>query len=89
MATRGRVDTDRPDRAMQTFAPTQNPEGGFGGAHGQLSHLAASYTTVLCLVMVGGRESIDMINRRSLSACCYAMSYGEANRTQDGNGSVN
>ena len=44
----------------------QNPNGGFGGGHGQTSHAAPSYAVVLSLAMVGGNESLDMIDRRAL-----------------------
>lgn len=51
------------DSAVQTFTPLQNPDGGFGGGHGQTSHVAASYATTLSLAMVGG---LKMINRRTM-----------------------
>lgn len=51
---------------MKTFAPAQNASGGFGGGHGQISHLAPSYAVVLSLAMVGGSESVDLIDRRAL-----------------------
>ena len=54
------------DRVLDTFSPLQNPSGGFGGGHGQISHAAPSYAVVLSLAMVGGDESLDMINRRTL-----------------------
>ena len=49
-----------------TLSPSQNPEGGFGGGHGQLSHVAATYAAILSLIMVGGAESLNMIDRRGL-----------------------
>ena len=51
---------------METLAPMQNPEGGFGGGHGQISHCATSYAAILSLVMTGGDEALGMIDRRSL-----------------------
>ena len=54
------------DRVLDTFSPLQNPSGGFGGGHGQISHAAPSYAVVLSLAMVGGNESLDMIDRRTL-----------------------
>ena len=54
------------DRVLDTFSPLQNPSGGFGGGHGQISHAAPSYAVVLSLAMVGGHESLDMIDRRTL-----------------------
>ena len=44
----------------------QNSEGGFGGGHSQLSHVAASYAAVLALILVGGEEALEVIDRRSL-----------------------
>jgi protein farnesyltransferase subunit beta len=50
-------------RCIDTFTPLQNPEGGFGGGHGHISHAAASYAATLSLALVGG---LDMIDRRSM-----------------------
>lgn len=44
----------------------QNVEGGFGGGHGQISHCASSYAVVLSLAMVGGTDSLAMIDRKAL-----------------------
>lgn len=54
------------DRVVQTVSPMQNLDGGFGGGHGQTSHCAPSYAAILSLAMVGGKESLDMIDRRAL-----------------------
>ena len=53
-------------RVIETLAAMQNPEGGFGGGHGQISHCATSYAAILSLVMIGGDEALGMIDRRSL-----------------------
>ena len=53
-------------RVVQTLSPMQNLDGGFGGGHGQMSHCATSYAAILSLAMVGGKESLDMIDRRAL-----------------------
>lgn len=53
-------------RVVQTFMSMQNRDGGFGGGHGQMSHCAASYAAILSLALVGGREALDMIDRRAL-----------------------
>ncbi|KAI5269654.1 terpenoid cyclases/Protein prenyltransferase [Aureobasidium subglaciale] len=50
-------------RCIDTFTPLQNPEGGFGGGHGHISHAAASYAATLSLALVGG---LDMIDRRAM-----------------------
>lgn len=54
------------ERVTYTLSPCQNPTGGFGGGHGQLSHLAVSYAAVLSLVIVGGKEAYEMIDRKAM-----------------------
>ena len=54
------------DRVLETCTPMQNPTGGFGGGHGQTSHAAPSYAAVLSLAMVGGREALNLVDRRAL-----------------------
>ena len=58
--------TEWRDRVWETCASMQNPSGGFGGGHGQISHAAPSYAVVLSLAMVGGNETLDLIDRRAL-----------------------
>ncbi|KAK3707915.1 CAAX farnesyltransferase (FTase) subunit beta [Vermiconidia calcicola] len=47
------------DQLIATASPLQNPGGGFGGGHGQLSHCAGTYATVLALAAVGGLRMVD------------------------------
>ena len=54
------------DSVLETCAPMQNASGGFGGGHGQTSHVAPSYAVVLSLAMVGGTDTLDLIDRRAL-----------------------
>ncbi|KAF2215507.1 hypothetical protein CERZMDRAFT_65782 [Cercospora zeae-maydis SCOH1-5] len=51
--------TNYKHRLMETVTPLQNRSGGFGGGHGQLSHCAATYATLLALAAVGGLEVVD------------------------------
>lgn len=51
--------TQYKQRLMETVMPLQNPSGGFGGGHGQSSHCAATYATLLALTAVGGLEVVD------------------------------
>lgn len=44
----------------------QNPTGGFGGGHGQISHLAGSYAAILALALVGGEDVFALIDRRAM-----------------------
>ncbi|PWY87705.1 CaaX farnesyltransferase beta subunit Ram1 [Aspergillus heteromorphus CBS 117.55] len=54
------------ERVIATFVPMQNPTGGFGGGHGQLSHCASGYAAVLSLAMVGGEEALKLIDREKM-----------------------
>ncbi|EMC97778.1 hypothetical protein BAUCODRAFT_403486 [Baudoinia panamericana UAMH 10762] len=47
------------ERLMETVRPLQNASGGFGGGHGQFSHCACSYATILALTAVEGLEVVD------------------------------
>ena len=44
----------------------QNMDGGFGGGHGQMSHCAASYAAVLSLILVGGKDALDLVDRKAM-----------------------
>ncbi|ELR08712.1 CAAX farnesyltransferase (FTase) subunit beta [Pseudogymnoascus destructans] len=54
------------ERLISTVKPLQNSTGGFGGGHGQMSHLATTYATVLSLAMVGGDDAINAIDRKAM-----------------------
>jgi len=47
------------ERLIETVRPLKNLTGGFGGGHGQLSHCACSYATLLALAAVGGLDCVD------------------------------
>ena len=53
----------------------QNADGGFGGGHGQISHLAPSYAAVLSLAIVGEPAALDLIDRRSLCVNVAAFTF--------------
>ncbi|KAJ4295313.1 CAAX farnesyltransferase (FTase) subunit beta [Kalmusia sp. IMI 367209] len=53
-------------RVIHTFSLVQYPDGGYGGNFGHLPHLAATYAAVLSILMVGGKDAYDSINRKSL-----------------------
>ncbi|KAJ5518569.1 hypothetical protein N7453_000991 [Penicillium expansum] len=54
------------ERVIATLRPMQNPTGGFGGGHGQTSHIAGSYAAVLSLAMVGGEEAFGLVDRHAM-----------------------
>lgn len=51
---------------VDTALTMQNRSGGFGGGHGQSSHLATTFACVLALACCGTQEAYDIIDRRSL-----------------------
>jgi protein farnesyltransferase subunit beta len=53
-------------RVIKTFRPMQNASGGFGGGHGQYSHLAGTYAAILSLALVGGEAAYSLIDRESM-----------------------
>lgn len=57
----GELDPTAKSRVVETLKKFQNPDGGFGGGPGQLSHLAPTYASVatLCYVGEAGWEAID------------------------------
>lgn len=59
----GEDGSDYKDRLIETVRPLQNRGGGFGGGHGQLSHCACTYATILALACVGG---LNMIDRKAM-----------------------
>jgi protein farnesyltransferase subunit beta len=53
-------------RVIATFTLMQHPHGGFGGGHGHSAHSATSYAAVLSMVLVGGTEVLDLIDRKAM-----------------------
>lgn len=54
------------ERLISTVQPIQNATGGFGGGNGQMSHLAPTYAILLSLIVVGGEEALDVIDRKAM-----------------------
>jgi protein farnesyltransferase subunit beta len=54
------------ERLISTVRPMQNAGGGFGGGNGQMSHLAPTYAVMLSLALVGGKEALDLIDRKAM-----------------------
>ncbi|CAG8899475.1 unnamed protein product [Penicillium egyptiacum] len=70
LAMLGEETTRFRERVITTLRPMQNPTGGFGGGHGQTSHLAGSYAAVLSLAIVGGEEAFGLVDRHAIGAYC-------------------
>lgn len=53
-----------PADAITAFlAQCQDPEGGFGGGPMQLPHLAPTYAAVACLVSLGGKSALSVVDK--------------------------
>ena len=61
------LDNQSKARAVNTLLKFQNPNGGFGGGNGQLSHLLTTYAAIMSFIIVGspgdnnGWDNIDRI----------------------------
>lgn len=51
---------------IETARTMQNRSGGFGGGHGQTSHLATTYAVVLSLALSESEEAYEVIDRRAM-----------------------
>lgn len=53
-------------RVISTFKAAQNKTGGFGGGHGQMSHLASTFPAILSLALVGGDDAYEVVDRKAM-----------------------
>lgn len=58
----GDLDASGKKRVIETLRSCQNPDGGFGGGPGQISHLAPSYCSVVALAYIGV-DAFEMVDR--------------------------
>lgn len=66
LSTMGEDVSEYREKLISTVRPIQNATGGFGGGNGQMSHLAPTYAIILSLAMVGGKEALDLIDRKAM-----------------------
>ncbi|CAG8957238.1 hypothetical protein HYFRA_00009440 [Hymenoscyphus fraxineus] len=66
LRTMGEDISDYRERVISTISPIQNSTGGFGGGNGQASHLAPTYAIILSLALVGGKEALEVIDRKAM-----------------------
>lgn len=55
----------------------QHPEGGFGGGHGQLAHLAPTYAAVNTLALFGDDDAFEIIDRPKLYRWMMSLKQGD------------
>lgn len=53
-------------RVLNFIKRCKNPDGGFGGGFGQLSHLAPTYGSLLSIAIIGTEEAYSLIDREGL-----------------------
>ncbi|KAJ8966127.1 hypothetical protein NQ314_003734 [Rhamnusium bicolor] len=61
-----RLDDTRKSHIVKFLGKCQSPSGGFGGGPGQFPHLAATYSAVNALVILGTEEAYNIIDRKKL-----------------------
>ena len=66
LSAMGEDSSEYRERLISTVRPIQNVTGGFGGGNGQMSHLAPTYAIILALAIVGGREALDVVDRKAM-----------------------
>ena len=54
------------DRALASLKACQHPEGGFGGSHGHMAHLAPTYAALNTLALYGGDDAFEIVNREKM-----------------------
>lgn len=60
------VEPEQADDIVDFLARCQNPDGGFGGGPGQLSHLAPTYGAVNALCTLGTERAFQVVDRERL-----------------------
>jgi len=60
------VSGEQKKQIITFLSKCQNPNGGFGGGPGQVPHLAPTYAAINALIILGGKEAFDVINREKL-----------------------
>ena len=58
----------------------QSPEGGFGGSEGYLPQIASTYAAVCCLVNLGSKEALEVINVKGMKNFLIKMKYNGEER---------
>ncbi|TPX42063.1 protein farnesyltransferase [Synchytrium endobioticum] len=61
-----KIQTCDADRVLQTLSKYQHPEGGFGGGHLQLPHLAPTYAAINTIAILGTEQAYKMVDRAKL-----------------------
>jgi prenyltransferase beta subunit len=52
--------------ALSSLKACQHPEGGFGGSHGHMAHLAPTYAALNTLALYGGDEAFEIVDRKKM-----------------------
>jgi len=50
---------------ISSLKACQHPDGGFGGGHGQIAHLAPTYAAINALALYGA-DAFEIVDRRKL-----------------------
>ncbi|KAJ1733083.1 CAAX farnesyltransferase (FTase) subunit beta [Coemansia biformis] len=75
-------------RALDTVRRFQVASGGFAGGDRQLPHLAGSFAAVMALVLVGGREAYEAIDRMAMYSWLMKMKRADGSFEMHAGGEV-
>ena len=75
-------------RSHRGAAIAQDPNGGFCGGPGQMTHLAPTYAAVNALVTIGGEEALRVVNREALHSFLLSMKDPSGGFTMHAGGEV-
>ncbi|KAK7266117.1 hypothetical protein RIF29_18757 [Crotalaria pallida] len=67
------LDDELHDNTIDFLNRCQDPNGGYAGGPGQMSHLATTYAAVNSLITLGGQKALASINRDKLSGFLRRM----------------
>ncbi|CAO3670689.1 unnamed protein product [Umbelopsis ramanniana] len=82
------ISQDIIERGISSIASWQISSGGFGGGPDQLAHLAPTYAAVNSLAILGTKEAMDVIDRKTLYAFLLRMKQSDGSFTMHEGGEI-
>lgn len=82
------IEDEVKERVVEFLARCQNPDGGFGGGPGQLSHLAPTYAAVNALAIIGTQRAFEVINRQTLASWLRSLRMDDGSLVMHQDGEV-
>ena len=78
-------DSEYETKAVNTLRSCLNPDGGFGGGVGQITHLATTYAAINTIALIGTQEAYNLINKQKLLELFKSLNLDDGSfRVHDG-----